>query len=132
MLQFDKNKQDVLTPTIAYQTFISQSKPSMESLKSLLRETLTGEIFCDKNRPKNGGKFEWAVLIVDKTTTSILQSCMQVQDILAQNIACIEMMENEAKPPIDLHAIYFLSPVSKPDLFNKVVQCKDIEPKNKY
>lgn len=84
----------------------------MESLKSLLRETLTGEIFRDKNRPQIGGKFEWAVLIVDKTTTSILQSCMQVQDILAENIACIEMMENGSKPPIDLHAIYFLSPVS--------------------
>ena len=101
----------------------------MKSLKLLLKETLLREIFRDPRRPRKqnsssfpDGKnedihgstespFAWAILVLDPSTLRILQSCFQTHELTSENIACIEMLHNNKRSPIPLHAIYFLSVV---------------------
>jgi hypothetical protein len=98
----------------------------MQSLKTLLKETLLREIFRNPSRPREerpatavddrprtDTRFAWAVLVVDQVSLRILQSCMQTHEITWENIACIEMLDEAKRPPTNLHAIYFLSPVSE-------------------
>ena len=109
----------------------------MKSLKLLLKETLIREIFRDPRRPRkqnsssfidhettdsvnelaDDSPFAWAVLVVDSSTLQILQSCFQTHELTSENIACIEMLHNNKRSPIPLHAIYFLSVVSRTFLY---------------
>ena len=91
----------------------------MESLKTLVKKTLISEVFRDRRRPKHPNpkgehQFAWAVLVVNSSTLRIVQSCLQTHELTAENIARIDLIEETNKrPPTNLHAIYFLSPVSK-------------------
>ena len=91
----------------------SQSQQKMWSLKTLLKEKLLREIFRGTHRPKclQSGKFVWSVLVVNSAAMKILESCFQTHELTAEKIATIELMENGNRPHIDLHAIYFLTPV---------------------
>ena len=85
----------------------------MKSLKTWQKETLLKNLFRTSNRPKkSNGAYEWAVLVLDSRALEILQCCMQTHEIMAENVACIESIENTDRPCMDYHAIYFLSPVN--------------------
>ena len=85
----------------------------MKSLKDLMKKTLLREIFRNESRPrKPNGQLQWAILVVDETSMKILQSCMQTHELTAENIASFEMIESKVRIPTNMHAIYFLTPVS--------------------
>ena len=79
-----------------------------------MKKTLLRKIFRNESRPRkpNGQDFQWAVLVVDETSMKILQSCMQTYELTAENIASFEMIESKGRIPTNMHAIYFLTPVS--------------------
>ena len=78
-----------------------------------MKKTLLREIFRNESRPrKSNGQLQWAILVVDETSMKILQSCMQTHELTAENIASFEMIESKVRIPTNMHAIYFLTPVS--------------------
>ena len=86
--------------------------------KDLMKKTLLREIFRNESRPrKSNGQLQWAILVVDETSMKILQSCMQTHELTAENIASFEMIESKVRIPTNMHAIYFLTPVSTKNHF---------------
>ena len=83
-----------------------------------MKKTLLREIFRNESRPrKPNGQLQWAILVVDETSMKILQSCMQTHELTAENIASFEMIESKVRIPTNMHAIYFLTPVSTKNHF---------------
>ena len=88
------------------------------NFKDLMKKTLLREIFRNESRPrKPNGQLQWAILVVDETSMKILQSCMQTHELTAENIASFEMIESKVRIPTNMHAIYFLTPVSTKKYF---------------
>ena len=88
------------------------------NFKDLMKKTLLREIFRNESRPrKPNGQLQWAILVVDETSMKILQSCMQTHELTAENIASFEMIESKVRIPTNMHAIYFLTPVSNKNHF---------------
>ena len=88
------------------------------NFKDLMKKTLLREIFRNESRPrKSNGQLQWAILVVDETSMKILQSCMQTHELTAENIASFEMIESKVRIPTNMHAIYFLTPVSTKNHF---------------
>ncbi|KAK3353045.1 Sec1 family protein [Lasiosphaeria hispida] len=59
---------------------------------------------------KNITRGDWKVLVVDATTKQIIDNTVKEDDILNQNIANIELIEDRREPNPTMDAIYFLSP----------------------
>ena len=88
------------------------------NFKDLMKKTLLREIFRNESRPrKPNGQLQWAILVVDETSMKILQSCMHTHELTAENIASFEMIESKVRIPTNMHAIYFLTPVSTKNYF---------------
>ncbi|KFY05469.1 hypothetical protein V492_08521 [Pseudogymnoascus sp. VKM F-4246] len=61
---------------------------------------------------KNITRGDWKVLVVDTDSKRILDNVVKEDDILNENIANIEKIEDKRPPNPDMDAIYFLSPES--------------------
>ncbi|KAK0715786.1 Sec1-like protein [Lasiosphaeris hirsuta] len=59
---------------------------------------------------KNITRGDWKVLVLDATTKQIIDNTVKEDDILNQNIANIELIEDRREPNPTMDAIYFLSP----------------------
>ncbi|KAK5660319.1 hypothetical protein OQA88_12859 [Cercophora sp. LCS_1] len=53
---------------------------------------------------------DWKVLVIDETTKTIIDNTVKEDDILNQNIANIEKIEDKREPNPTMDAIYLLSP----------------------
>lgn len=55
---------------------------------------------------------EWRVLVIDQETAELLHHSVPMSDVLAQNIALIERLDDERGPSPDFTAIYFVKMTS--------------------
>ncbi|KAK0641634.1 Sec1 family protein [Cercophora newfieldiana] len=78
----------------------------MDNGPSIIREHQS--IIIDTVRNITRG--DWKVLVVDETTKEVLDNTVKEDDILNQNIANIEKIEERREPNPSMDAIYFLSP----------------------
>lgn len=103
------------------------------ALRSRLKASLTEELFRWPGRrrrrgPRAGGAPEWAVLVLDRATLDIVQSCFHAYELTKESVARVDLVSSDgggrgsddAREPTPLHAIYFLSPVGgRPPFFEK-------------
>ncbi|KYK59068.1 hypothetical protein DCS_00195 [Drechmeria coniospora] len=58
----------------------------------------------------NEGSRQWKCLVIDETSQKILDNAVKEDDILNNNIATIERIEDRREPNPDMDAIYLLTP----------------------
>ena len=83
-------------------------------LRKFLREALTSEIFRDESRrPRRVSRFAWSVLVLDAVTMRIVRAAFDTNfDLTRENIARVDRLDDDLRVPINMHAIYFVSPVN--------------------